>query len=104
MVYKNLKTKELVQLIFSNNTICVIVNKNGEEGTIFNGNKRAFKKFYKKDKTPDFIDDELKSTIFDTVQADYAGITEYPDDYTQWSALMWQREDDFKQMLEELKD
>mgnify|MGYP000013993406 FL=1 len=57
MFYKNNKTKEVVELIYSDNLYCIYVplheieNVEGElNGTIFYGNKDKFKKEWKKDK------------------------------------------------------
>lgn len=103
MVYIN-KEKKKCQLIYSDCNICVIVWEDSEEGIIFNGNKDKFKKLFKKTKDKDFIEEDLKEHIIDTVQNDYVGITEYPQDYSDWSARMWQSEDEFKKILEEYKD
>lgn len=57
MFYKNNKTKEIVELIHSDNEFCIIVplheieNVEGElNGTIFYGNKDKFKKEWSKAK------------------------------------------------------
>lgn len=104
MVYKHNKTGELVEVLYSDNTIVVFVSKFKESGSIFKGNKREFKKIFSKTKELDFVEPVLKEHIIETVKSDYVGITEYPQDYSQWSAAMWQSEEEFKNLLEELKD
>jgi hypothetical protein len=55
MFYQNKKTKEIVELIYSDNDFCIYVPaKEIEEvatelnGNIINGNKNIFKKYFKK--------------------------------------------------------
>lgn len=75
MFYKHNKTKEVVELIYSDNLYCVIVPleeimaTEGElNGTIFYGNKDKFKKVWSKAKkikaTP--LEDEAKKSIIST--------------------------------------
>lgn len=73
MFYKNNKTKEVVELIYSDNLYCIyvpleeIVNIEGElNGTIFYGNKDKFKKEWSKAKKIDCLpleEEAVKSII-----------------------------------------
>ena len=105
MVFQNKKSKKLVELVYSNNEICVLVAEGETEGLVFKGNKTKLKEFFvKKSKKEDFVPDWLKKQIIDHITTDYEGIVRYPQEYADYSAKLWQSEEEFNEMLEELKD
>lgn len=105
MVFENKKSKKKVELIYSNNEICVLVAEGETEGLIFNGNKTKLKQFFnRKAKEEDFVPDWLKKQIIDHITTDYEGIVRHPEYYANYSATLWQSEEEFTAMLEDLKD
>jgi len=105
LVFKHKTSKKIAELIYSNNEICVLVWEGSSEGFIFKGNKTKLKAvFQKQSKKKDFVESWLKEQIIEHVTTDYEGIVRNPKEYSDYSAGLWQSEEEFKKLLEELKD
>jgi hypothetical protein len=100
MFYKNLKTGEIGELIYSDNEFCIYVSLEEIEklegelnGQIFYGNKKTFKKSWKKAKvTCPGLEDETKKQIIDIFLYDRSHLQDenYTDRLILQTQLMYQ--------------
>lgn len=129
MLYVNKKTKEVVELLFSDAQMCVYVlsvenldaQGDGEigQGIVFKGTKKAFKRFFKKANkkvTDNYqeLDEAAKDEVYAITLGDRYGIMGHTAEYIAGNKNAenkeWQKfheeqtEEDRLKMLEELKD
>lgn len=129
MLYQDKETKDIVELLFSDNTMCVYVKSVpvtdvgvGEtigQGVIFKGTKKEFKKEFKKapkkvyDKY-DELDEAAKDEVFAITLGDRYGLLNHTQEYIKSNLKLQDKEwaefhenisdEDREKMLEELKD
>ncbi len=129
MLYQNKKTKEVIELLHSDNEMCVYTSSAKKDvdhteeyvagGVIFKGNKREFKQKYKKASTKQKIDfvsitDDAKEQILEVALGDRYGILNHSAEYFQSNLNMQdndyrklhesQTDEEYEAMCEELKD
>ena len=129
MLYVNKKTKEVVELLYSDNKMCVYVSSKEKldsqgdgivgEGIVFKGNKKSFKRFFKKankkvEETYQELDEAVKEEVYSICLGDSYGILNHTNEYIKGNLELqekeWKKfheemtEEERTQMLEELKD
>lgn len=128
MLYVNKKSKEVVELLFSDNEMCVYVASipidDGVEGTIgegivFKGTKKSFKRFFKKankkiQDTYTELDEAAKDEVYAITLGDRYGIMNHSAEYIQGNIKLQDKEaaeyhaglteEEYLQSLEDLKD
>ena len=129
MLYENKKTKEIVELLHSDNLMCVYVVSVNEfdsqgdgtigEGIVFKGTKKEFKKSFKKANKKTYLsynelDDEAKGEVYAITLGDRYGILNHTKDYVdgniknqdkEWKKFHEeQTQEEREKMLNELAD
>lgn len=129
MLYINKKTKEVVELLYSDSKMCIYVSakenldNTGEgvigEGIVFKGTKKSFKQYFKKASTKISsayieLDEDAKDEVYSICLGDAYGILNHTKEYIQGNIGLQEKElKDFHKnqteeerikMLEDLKD
>jgi len=129
MLYVNKKTKEVVELLYSDSKMCVYVSSKenldntgeGEigEGIVFKGTKKTFKRYFKKANstiTSEYqeLDEAAKDEVYAICLGDSYGILNHTNEYIQGNIGLQEKEiadfhknqtpEEREQMLEDLKD
>lgn len=128
MLYVNKQSKEVVELLHSDNEMCVYVTsvpiEDGVEGTIgegvvFKGTKKTFKRFFKKankkiQDTYTELDEAAKDEVYAITLGDRYGIMNHSAEYIAGNQKLQDKEaaeyhaelteEEYLQSLEDLKD
>ena len=129
MLYVNKKSKEVVELLYSDSKMCVYVSsrdnldKSGEgeigEGIVFKGNKKTFKRFFKKGSRKILdsyqeLDEAAKEEVYAICIGDSYGILNHSKEYIEGNVKLQEKaiqefhenqtDEEREKMLEDLKD
>lgn len=129
MLYVNKKSNKVVELLYSDNKMCIYVSSKlnvdasgeGEVGTgiVFKGNKKSFKRFFKKankkiEKGYHELDEAAKEEVYSICLGDSYGLLNHTAEYIEGNMKLedkeWNEfhknmtEEEREEMLEDLKD
>ena len=129
MLYTNRKSGEVVELLYSDNKMCVYVSsklnvdETGEgevgEGIIFKGNKKSFKLFFKKankkvEREYQELDEAAKDEVYSICLGDSYGLLNHSAEYVASNIKLQEKElrefhenqteEERQAMLDSLKD